>query len=92
MRGPGHRGGASTPDGGALVTALTFLIHARPRRFDSFAIPYDATGCIAARRLRLRGLLAGAPLLQRGRSALLGATFNDNQGRAGGLALIKIRR
>jgi uncharacterized delta-60 repeat protein len=92
LRGARSRGGAPTPDGGVLVTARKLLIHARPRRFDSFAIPYDATGCIAARPLRLRGLLAGPPLLQRGRSALLGATFNDNQGLAGGLALIKIRR
>jgi hypothetical protein len=79
-----NRGGASTPDGGVLVTAGA--------RFGSLAIPYDATGCIAARPLRLRGLTAGPPLLQRARSALLGATFNDNDGLAGGLALIKIRR
>jgi hypothetical protein len=86
------RGGAPTPDGGVLVTADKLLIHARPRRFDSVAIPYDATGCIAARPLTLRGLIAGPPLLQRGRSALLGATFNGKHGFAAGLALIKIRR
>ena len=75
-----------------LVTATKLLIHARPRRVDGFAIPLDPTGCIADTPLRLRGLTAGPPLLQRGRSALLGATFNDNQGQAAGLALIKIRR
>jgi uncharacterized delta-60 repeat protein len=75
------RGGASTPDGGVLVTTG-----------GSFAIPYDATGCIAARPLRLRGFLVGPPLLQRGRSALVGASFNNNEGLAAGLALIKIRR
>jgi hypothetical protein len=75
-----------------LVTASKLLIHARPRRFDSFAITHDAAGCISATPLRLRGLIAGPPLLQRGRSALLGATFDDNHGLAAGLALIKIRR
>ncbi len=84
LRASFTRGGAPTPDGGVLVTAGA--------RFDSLAIPYDATGCIAAKPLRLRGLMAGPPLLQRGRSALLGATFNDNDGLAAGLALIKIRR
>ena len=86
------RGGAPTPDGGALVTATRFFIHARPRRVDGLVIPLDATGCVAATPLHLRGLTVGPPLLQRGRSALLGATFNRSQGRAGGLAIIKIRR
>jgi uncharacterized delta-60 repeat protein len=81
LRAGSPRGGAPTPDGGVFVTTR-----------DSFAIPYDATGCIAARPLRLGGVSPGPPLLQRGRSALVGATFNDNQGLAGGLALIKIRR
>ena len=74
------QGGASTPDGGVLVSTGTLVI------------PYDATGCIAASPLRLRGLGAGPPLVQRGRSALLGAIFSDSDGLAGGLALIKIRR
>jgi uncharacterized delta-60 repeat protein len=87
----GSRGGAATADGGVLVTASRLLVRARPRRFDSLAIPYDATGCIAATPLRLRGLIAGPPLLQRGRSPLVGATFQDREG-LGGLALIKIRR
>jgi uncharacterized delta-60 repeat protein len=86
------RGAAPTRDGGALVTATRFLIRARPRRVDGLAIPLDATGCIADTPLHLRGLIVGPPLLQRGRSALLGATFSDKQGLAGGLALIKIRR
>jgi uncharacterized delta-60 repeat protein len=81
------RGGAPTRDGGALVTATRFS-----RRGDSLAIPLDATGCIAAPLLHLRSLAVGPPLLQRGRSALLGAAFDSRQGRAGGLALIKIRR
>jgi hypothetical protein len=80
------QGGAPTPDGDVLVSASKLLIHASPRRFDSFAIPYDATGCVAGTPLRLRGLIAGPPLLQRGRSAVLGATYDS------GLALIKIRR
>jgi uncharacterized delta-60 repeat protein len=92
LRGASGRGGAPTPDGGVLVTAGKLLIHARPRRFDSFAITHDAAGCIAERPLRLRGVTVSPPLLQRGRSALLGATFTDNHGLAGGLALIKIRR
>jgi hypothetical protein len=41
---------------------------------------------------RLRSLPVGPPLLQRGRGALLGATFANDDGLAGGLALIKIRR
>jgi uncharacterized delta-60 repeat protein len=86
------RGGAPTPDGGVFVTATRLLIHARPRRVDGFAIAHDASGCIAGTPLRLRSLAVGPPLLQRGRSALLGATFTDSQGLASGLALIKIRR
>ena len=92
LRASFSRGGAPTPDGGVLVTATRLLIHARPRRVDGFAIPHDATGCIAGTPLRLRSLTVGPPLLQHGRSALLGATFNDSQGLAGGLAVIKIRR
>jgi len=92
LRRARSRGGAPTPDGGVLVTATKLLIHASPRRLDSFAITHDATGCIAASPLRLRGLPVGPPLLQRGGRALLGATFTDNQGLAGGLALIQIRR
>jgi uncharacterized delta-60 repeat protein len=82
----GSPGGSPTPDGGLLVTAARLRIHARPRRFDSWAIPYDAAGCVAATPLHLRGLLAGPPLLARGRRALLGASYD------GGLALIRIRR
>ena len=92
LRATSSRGGVPTPDGGVLVTATRLLIHARPRRVDGFAIAHDATGCIAGTPLRLRSLRVGPPLLQRGRSALLGATFTDNQGLDGGLALIKIRR
>lgn len=68
------------------MTAWNLLIHTRPRRVDGFAIFYDATGCIAATLLRLRGLTVGPPLLQRGRSALLGATYVRHNGLAHGLA------
>jgi uncharacterized delta-60 repeat protein len=86
------RGGARTPDGGVLTTVTRLLVHARPRRVDGFAIAHDATGCIAGAPLRLRGLTIGPPRLQPGRRALVGATFTDPDGLAGGLALIKIRR
>ena len=92
LRASFTRGGVPTPNGGMLVTATRLLIHARPRRIDGFAITLDPTGCIAGTPLRIRSLTVGPPLLQRGRGALLGATFNNNQGLAGGLALIKIRR
>lgn len=91
LRASFPRGGAATLDGGVLVAATRHLIHARPRRIDGFVIPHDATGCIAGTPLRLRGLTVGPPLLQRGRSALLGATSSDIHG-ARGLALVKIRR
>jgi uncharacterized delta-60 repeat protein len=92
LRASFTRGGAPTADGGVLVTATKLLIHARPRRVDGFVMTHDATGCLAGTPLRLRDLVVGPPLLGPGRSALLGATFNDHQGVAGGLALVKIRR
>jgi len=80
------RGGAATRHGGVLVSATRLMFHARPRRFDSWVVPRDGSGCVAARPLRLRGLVIGPPLLQRRRSALLSATYDK------GVALIKIRR
>jgi hypothetical protein len=78
LRGAGSRGGAATPNGGALVTAAN--------AFDSFVVPRDAAGCVAAAPLPLRGLNAGPPLLQRRRRAIVGASYDK------GLALIRIRR
>jgi uncharacterized delta-60 repeat protein len=92
LRGTSTRGLAPTSDGGLFMTATKFLIHARPRRTDGFALTQDASGCVAGTLLRLRALTVGPPLLQGRRSALLGATFTRKDGLAGGVALIKIRR
>jgi uncharacterized delta-60 repeat protein len=92
LRGSYTRGLAPTSDGGLFMTATKFLIHARPRRTDGFALTQDASGCVAGTPLRLRGLTVGPPLLQGRRGALLGATFTRRDGLAGGVALIKIRR
>jgi hypothetical protein len=85
------RGGAVTRDGGVLVTATKFLIHARPRRTDSVIAPYNTAGCPTARRLRVRGVHAGPPLLQSRRRAIVGASYEHGYDH-GGLALIRIRR
>jgi uncharacterized delta-60 repeat protein len=74
----GVMGGSPTPRGGALVTETSFR--------GSWAVPYDEAGCVTATPLHLRGLRAGPPLLGRGRSAFLGASYEE------GLALVKIRR
>jgi uncharacterized delta-60 repeat protein len=97
---PGPRasssGGAVSSDGGVLVTATRFLIHARPRRIDSFVFRYGSDGCVLGRPLRIRAVAAGPPLLQRRRTALVGATYNHADPADGGvhdtLALIRIHR
>jgi uncharacterized delta-60 repeat protein len=72
-------GAAATSDGGVLATGTTYVIG------GSVFVRYDARGCVAD-RLRVGGISAGPPLLQRRRTALVGAT-DDHR-----LALIRIRR
>jgi hypothetical protein len=77
------------------VTATRLLIHARPRRVDSWLVPRGRRGCVAAAPLRVRGLSVGPPLLLPGGNAVAAAAYDE--GEAGvdyhtGLALIKIRR
>jgi uncharacterized delta-60 repeat protein len=79
-------GAATTSDGGVIATGTRFLIHARPRRIDSFVFRYGSDGCMAGQPLRIRALTAGPPLLQGRHIALIEATDDH------GLALVRIRR
>ena len=93
--GAANVGTAATSDGGVLATATRVRTLPRPTRVYHFVFRYGSDGCVAGRPLRLKGVSAGPPLLQRRHTALVGATYNHAHAAAGlddTLALIRIRR
>jgi hypothetical protein len=77
------QGGAATPRGGAFVSARGLS--------GSLLAALGARGCVSGKPLRLRGFIAGPPLLLPGRRAVVAASYPQGIYDTD-LTLIRIRR